>query len=30
MDDLATALPDLAPFRVTSRPKNVTVGGYSG
>jgi hypothetical protein len=30
VDDLATALADLAPFRVTSPPKDVTVHGYSG
>jgi hypothetical protein len=30
VDDLATALADLAPFRVTSLPKDVTVYGYSG
>jgi hypothetical protein len=30
MDDLATALADLAPFRVTSPPKDVTIYGYSG
>jgi hypothetical protein len=30
VDDLATALSDLAPFRVTSPPKDVTVHGYSG
>jgi hypothetical protein len=30
VDDLATALADLAPFRVTSPPKDVTVYGYSG
>ncbi len=29
-DDLATALADLAPFRVTSPPKDVTIYGYSG
>jgi hypothetical protein len=28
--DLATALADLAPFRVTSPPKDVTVYGYRG
>jgi hypothetical protein len=28
--DLATALADLAPFRVTSPPKDVTPHGYSG
>ena len=28
--DLATALADLAPFRVTSPPKDVTSHGYSG
>jgi hypothetical protein len=30
VDDLATALADLAPFRVTSPPKDVTIYGYSG
>jgi hypothetical protein len=30
VDDLATALSDLAPFRVTSPPKDVTVYGYRG
>ena len=30
VDDLATALADLAPFRVTSAPENVSVYGYSG
>jgi len=30
VDDLATALADLAPFQVTSPPKDVTVYGYSG
>jgi hypothetical protein len=30
VDDLATALADLAPFRVTSPPKDVTVYGYRG
>ena len=30
VDDLATALADLAPFRVTSPPKDVTPHGYSG
>jgi hypothetical protein len=30
VDDLATALTDLAPFRVASPPKDVTVFGYSG
>jgi hypothetical protein len=30
VDDLATALADLAPFRVTSPPKDVTVHGYGG
>jgi hypothetical protein len=30
VDDLAVALADLAPFRVTSPPKNVTIYGYSG
>ncbi len=30
MGDLATALADLAPFQVTSPPKDVTVYGYSG
>ena len=29
-DDLATALAHLAPFRVTSPPKDVTIYGYSG
>jgi hypothetical protein len=28
--DLTTALADLAPFRVTSPPKDVTIYGYSG
>ena len=28
--DLAAALADLAPFRVTSPPKDVTIYGYSG
>ena len=28
--DLATALADLAPFRVTSPPEDVTIHGYSG
>jgi hypothetical protein len=28
--DLATALADLAPFRVTSPPEDVTIYGYSG
>jgi hypothetical protein len=30
VDDLATALADLAPFRVTSPPTDVTIYGYSG
>lgn len=30
VDDLATALADLAPFQVTSPPKDVTVYGYNG
>ena len=30
VDDLATALADLAPFLVTSPPKDVTVYGHSG
>jgi hypothetical protein len=30
VDDLATALADLAPFRVASPPKDVNVYGYSG
>ncbi len=30
VDDLAAALTDLAPFRVTSPPKDVTIYGYSG
>jgi hypothetical protein len=30
VDDLATALADLAPFRVTAPPKDVTIYGYSG
>lgn len=30
VDDLARALADLAPFRVTSPPKDVTIYGYSG
>jgi hypothetical protein len=30
VDDLATALADLAPFRVTSPPKDVTIYGYRG
>lgn len=30
MDDLATALADLAPFRVTSPPTDVTIYGYRG
>jgi hypothetical protein len=30
VDDLAVALADLAPFRVTSPPKDVTIYGYSG
>jgi hypothetical protein len=30
VDDLATALADLAPFSVTSPPKNVTTYGYRG
>jgi hypothetical protein len=30
VNDLAAALADLAPFRVTSSPKDVTIYGYSG
>ena len=30
VDDLAAALADLPPFRVTSPPKDVTIYGYSG
>jgi hypothetical protein len=30
VNDLSTALADLAPFRVTSPPKDVTIYGYSG
>ncbi len=30
VDDLATALADLAPFQLTSPPKDVTLYGYSG
>jgi hypothetical protein len=30
VDDLAAALADLAPFRVTAPPKDVTIYGYSG
>ncbi len=30
VDDLATALADLAPFRVTSPPKDVTIYGFRG
>ena len=30
VDDLAVALADLAPFRVTSGPKDVTMYGYRG
>jgi hypothetical protein len=30
VDDLASGLAELAPFRVTSRPKDATVDGYSG
>jgi hypothetical protein len=30
VNDLATALANLAPFRVTSPPKDVTINGYSG
>ena len=30
VDDLASALADLAPFRVTSPPKDVTIYGYRG
>ena len=30
VEDLAAALADLAPFRVTSPPKDVTIYGYSG
>jgi hypothetical protein len=29
VDDLASGLAELAPFRVTSRPKDATVDGYS-
>jgi hypothetical protein len=29
-DDLATALADLAPFRVTSPPTDITIYGYRG
>ena len=29
-DDLATALADLAPFRVTSPPEEVSIDGYRG
>jgi hypothetical protein len=30
VDDLASALADLAPFRVTSPPKDVAISGYRG
>jgi hypothetical protein len=30
VDDLATALADLAPFRVTSPPTDVMIAGYRG
>jgi hypothetical protein len=30
VNDLATALSNLAPFKVTSPPKDVTIYGYSG
>ena len=30
VDDLAAALADLAPFRVTSPPADVTIDGYRG
>ena len=30
VDDLATALTDLAPFRVTSPPEEVSIDGYRG
>ena len=30
VDDLATALADLAPFRVTSPPEDVSIYGYRG
>ena len=30
VDDLAAALADLAPFRATSPPKDVTIYGYTG
>ncbi len=30
VDDLASALADLAPFRVTSPPTDVTIDGYRG
>lgn len=30
VDDLATALADIAPFRVTSPPTDVTIYGYRG
>jgi hypothetical protein len=30
LDDLATALAELAPFRVTSPPTDVSIYGYSG
>jgi hypothetical protein len=30
VDDLAAALADLAPFRVTAPPKGVTIYGYRG
>ncbi len=30
VDDLATALSELAPFEVTTAPEDVTIYGYSG
>jgi len=30
VEDLATSLADLAPFRVTSAPKDVSIDGYRG
>jgi hypothetical protein len=30
VDDLATALSELEPFRVTTAPEDVTINGYSG
>jgi len=30
VDDLAAALADLAPFRVTSPPEDVSINGYRG